>query len=71
MDHMLWIGETVISGDRVKSPEDVVREVQRVKAADIKRVACAIFDPKRLNLAVVGPLTDGQEKELRAQMRCE
>lgn len=71
LDHMLWIGETVISGDRVKSPEDVVREVQRVKAADIKRVACAIFDPKRLNLAVVGPLTDGQEKELRTQMRCE
>lgn len=71
LDHMLWIGETIISRDRVKSPEDVVREVQRVKLADIKRVACAIFDPKRLNLAVVGPLTDEQEKELRRQMKCE
>lgn len=70
LDHMLWIGETVISRDRVRSAQDVIQEVNRVKLVDIKRVAAALLDPKRLNLAVVGPLTDAQEKELRAQLGC-
>ena len=70
LDHMLWIGETVISRDRVKSADDVVHEVRRVKSAHIKRIACEILDPQRLNLAVVGPLTDVQEKDLAKQMKC-
>lgn len=70
MDHMLWIGETVISRDRVKSPSDVVREIKKVKSSDIQRIAREIFNPRRLNLSVVGPLTDAQENELRRQMKC-
>lgn len=70
MDHMLWIGETVISRDRVKSPSDVVREVTKVRALDIIKVAREIYDPRRLNLSVVGPLTDGQENDLRRLMGC-
>jgi predicted Zn-dependent peptidase len=68
LDHMLWIGETVISRDRVRSPEGVVEAVNKVKLADIKRVAEDILNPKRMNLAVVGPLTDAQENDLRAQL---
>ncbi len=70
MDHMLWIGETVISRDRVRSPEEVVREIKKVKSTDIQRIARALFDPRRLNLSVVGPLTDSQEQELRRLMKC-
>ncbi len=69
LDHMLWIGETVIARDRVKSAEDVVEAVQKVTLKDIKRVAGEILDPKRMNLAVVGPLTNAQEKDLRAHLR--
>jgi predicted Zn-dependent peptidase len=69
LDHMLWIGETVIARDRVKSAEDVVEAVQKVTIKDIKRVAGEILNPKRMNLAVVGPLTDAQEKDLRAHLR--
>ena len=66
MDHMLWIGETVISRDRVRSAEGVVEAVNKVKLGDIQRVANIVLNPKRMNLAVVGPLTDAQEKTLRA-----
>ena len=70
LDHMLWIGETVISKDRVNTPADVVREIREVKSAHITRIAREILDPQRLNLAVVGPLTDAQEKDLCRQMKC-
>ena len=69
MDHMLWIGETEISRDGVRSAEDVRSAVLRVKPADIKRIAVELFDPKRLNLSVVGPLTDAQEKDLRKELK--
>lgn len=70
LDHMLWIGETVISKDRVNTPADVVREIREVKSSHITRIAREILDPQRLNLAVVGPLTDAQEKDLCRQMKC-
>jgi predicted Zn-dependent peptidase len=69
LDHMLWIGETVISRDRVKSAEGVVEAVNKVKLGDLQRVAGEILSPKRMNLAVVGPLTNAQEDDLRDQLR--
>ncbi len=68
LDHMLWIGETVISRDSVRSAEGVVEAVKKVTLGDIKRVAGEILNPRRMNLAVVGPLTDAQEKDLRRQL---
>ncbi|MBL8012472.1 MAG: insulinase family protein [Candidatus Omnitrophica bacterium] len=70
MDHMLWIGETVISKDRVNKPSDVEREIRKVGLPQIKRIAQQIWDPKRLNLAVVGPLNDPLEARLRKLMKC-
>lgn len=70
MDHMLWIGETVISKDRVNKPSDVEREIRKVGLPQIKRIAQQIWNPDRLNLAVVGPLNEPLEKSLRKLMKC-
>ncbi len=64
LDHMLWIGESLISLGKTRNLHDVVREVKKVKLSDIARVARDIFRPERYNLAVVGPITGPQEKEL-------
>lgn len=69
LDHMLWIGETVISKDRVNTPEKVAQEIRKVKLPQITRIARQVWDPQRLNLAVVGPLTDDQEKDLCKQLK--
>jgi predicted Zn-dependent peptidase len=57
MEHMLWIGEGLISKDEVKTPKSVLRELAQIKMSDIQRVAKEVLGKKRLNLAVVGPLT--------------
>ncbi len=64
MDHMLWLGEAVISKDKIRTLETVIKEFERITQADIKRVAAKILDDQKYNLAVVGPITDKQEKEL-------
>jgi len=65
MDQMLWMGAGVISQDKVKSLDDVIKKIKAVTLGDIKRVAAEILDPKRLNMAIVGPLTDAQQAQLR------
>jgi predicted Zn-dependent peptidase len=64
MSHMLWIGGGVITHDKAKSMADVIKKIKAVTHADIKRVASAILNPQRLNLAIIGPLDQDQRKQL-------
>ena len=64
MDHMLWIGEDMVSKDEMKSLKAVISEFEKVTREDIGRVAKEVLDEKRFNLAVVGPVSASQEKEL-------
>jgi predicted Zn-dependent peptidase len=64
MEHMLWIGDTLISRNKVRTLRSVIRDFEKLTPDDIKRVANDILKPCRFNLAVVGPLTDGQQKAL-------
>ena len=66
MDQMLWMGGGVISNDQVKSMGDVIQKIKAVTRADIKRVAKEILNPQRLNVAIIGPMSEDQQKELRA-----
>lgn len=39
----------------LKTPEEIVQKIQAVSAAEIKAVAQYIFQPRKLNLALLGP----------------
>jgi len=69
MDYMLWIGEATLTDDRCKTVEQIVQSIKKVTPADVKRVARDIFRPERFNLAVVGPLTRKQKKNLSALLQ--
>lgn len=69
MEQMLWIGEAMIARDKGRTVKDVVGALKKVKIADVQRVAKSILNDKRYNLALVGPITDEQEKELRLLMK--
>ncbi len=66
MEHMMWIGESMIERDRIRTLGEVVYRVNSLTPDDIRRVAGDVLKEKRANLAVVGALTDEQEKGLRA-----
>lgn len=66
MDQMLWMGGVIISNDKVKSMGDVIKKIKAVTRGDIKRVALEILNPQRLNVAIIGPMGDQQQKQLRA-----
>ena len=55
MNHMLWVGESVVSFDRCKTQKEIVEKVKKVTAKDLTRVAAQLFGTKALYLAMVGP----------------
>mgnify|MGYP001613309818 FL=1 len=62
MDHMLWIGETTTALDRTYSLQQIIREVNRVSREDIQGIARYLFKEENLNLALIGPLKDREQK---------
>ncbi len=68
MDHMLWIGEETVSHDKIRTLKNVINQVNKVTMKDIQRLADDIFNEQRFNLALVGPITEDQKRDLRALM---
>jgi len=48
---------------KVYSPKEMIGEIDKVTALDIQRVAKDIFQPEKLNLAVIGPFKEKERFE--------
>ncbi|MDD5155223.1 MAG: pitrilysin family protein [Candidatus Omnitrophica bacterium] len=68
MDHMLWIGESTVTLDKTYSLENIVKEVSAVKREDVREVARYLFDDKKINLALIGPIED-KRQAIQVQLR--
>ncbi|MFH1198655.1 MAG: pitrilysin family protein [Candidatus Omnitrophota bacterium] len=60
MDQMLFIGESVTLLDKAYSLNDVIKGVQALSRKDIQVAAARIFEEKKINLAIIGPLASQQ-----------
>jgi predicted Zn-dependent peptidase len=50
-----WLGSQELLLDHIAEVDDVVSQVERVSADEVKAVANRVFAPSRLSLAVIGP----------------
>ena len=64
-DHMLWLGEKVVSLNKFLRPEEIIRRVKKINADDLRKLANKIFQNRNLNLALVGPLKDKDKKRIK------
>jgi len=69
MDQMLFVGESLISKNKVRTFKSVVEKVEEITIADLKRVANDIFIENRYKLALVGPVTEEQRGQLDAVLK--
>jgi Predicted Zn-dependent peptidases len=58
MSHMLWLGEKIISNEKVLDVNKILEKVASISKDDIMRVARGIFKTESINLAVIGPIKD-------------
>lgn len=65
LNHMLWIGETTATLNRTYTLSEIIKEVNRIKREDVQEAAKCIFQAKKINLALIGPLKGSKEKIYR------
>lgn len=66
MDHMLWMGEEMMTLQTMHLPEQIVKEIERVDEEDVMRVAQKIFKRHHLNLALIGRLKEKDRAEMES-----
>jgi len=62
--YMHWLGENKLCLGKVPPVEEILEKVNRVTADDLMRIANRIFTNDNLNLALIGPLKEKEEKEI-------
>jgi predicted Zn-dependent peptidase len=58
-----WYGHQAVTRRKLLTPEDFLRAINKITAADIRRVAKNIFRNERLNLAVIGAVKEQKKLE--------
>lgn len=61
-----WYAQQRLLGPEVLEPPEVVSRFEAVQASDIQRLAGAIFQMEKLNLAIVGPFSQNGDRFRRA-----
>ena len=64
MEHMLWVGDGVVSYGRSRTPKEVAKKVRCITPSEVRHAAKQVFKTESLNLAVVGPVSESQNKHL-------
>ena len=65
LDHMVWMGEQESALGKIKSAQDILKEIQKVTVDDLKRVAGDIFKLTNMNLALIGPQDSSEQERIR------
>ncbi len=63
-----WYLEQLAFHPRIETPQQIFSRLDRVSAADVKKLAREIFQKRNLTLAVIGPYR-GQEQKFRRLLR--
>ena len=64
LDHMLWMGEQESALREIKSAQDILKEINRLKIDDLKRVAGDIFRSNNSGLAIIGPQKEAEQSAI-------
>ena len=65
MEHMLWIGESIIARDKIEKRLEIIKEFEKIGPSDLLRVAKDVLRKKGFQLAIVGP----HKKEIESRIK--
>lgn len=66
LDHMLWLGESLLVRNHLRTLDELIHKISTIKKGDVLRVARDLLVEQKFNLAIIGPLKEDQEKTLSA-----
>jgi len=57
-----FLGEQEILDNKIKTPEEIIKEIKKVTNSNIKKIAKEIFKPENFNMVIVGSIKKEEEK---------
>lgn len=67
-NYMLAMGEELIALDRLFSPEEILKQIDKITAKDLKEVSRQIFKKEKLNLAVIGDIENKSVEKIKSTL---
>jgi predicted Zn-dependent peptidase len=68
LEHMLWLGESILSIGKIPDRNDIMKKVDAVTADDIRRVSGSIFRGNNINLAIIGQERDREKSRIEKEL---
>ena len=62
-NQMMWMGEHLLSYGYITEPQEIERRIKAVTVDDVGKVAADLFQPRRWNVAVIGPIKNSRKIE--------
>lgn len=56
-----WYAEKELMENKIETPLELLKNIEKVSLADVNRVAGRIFKPEKANLAIIGPFEDKEK----------
>ena len=56
-----WYAEKELMENKIETPLELLKSIEKVSLSDINRVAGRIFKPEKANLAIIGPFEDKEK----------
>ena len=69
LEHMLWMGESLMNLGFLQTKEEIRRQIERVTPLDILRLARELVHGQKLHFAAVGPQPAGDEDKIKEMVR--
>lgn len=68
-EHMLFMGEGIVTLDKVMTLKEKRKAIESIEASDVKRVARDIFDLKKVHLSLISPEGEGEALALSKRFK--
>jgi predicted Zn-dependent peptidase len=68
-EHMLFMGEGIVTLDKVMTLKEKRKAIESISASDVKRVAKDIFDLKKIHLSLISPDGAGEVEALSKRFK--
>lgn len=63
-----FAGSYLLEGE-IRTPQDVLKKIDQVKKEEVVLLAEELFQPEKMNLAVIGPFEKGIDEELKKMLK--
>ena len=68
VEQMLWMGDGLISRNKIKTLKKVIKAFEAIDRTDIKDISREVFNSSQYSLAVIGSVTEDQKNIINNQL---